>query len=1206
MVKPWSHDPIRLLLSETTCPRCGFDPLSGGICSNCQTDLRGDPGVELWAATQSAATVLTQRDLLVEKLPTLVRGPAPAATTPTVVAAPVARPVPVAAAPVRESQVSVQSVLAVAGAGLFAIAALVFTFSSPDLSIGIRTLILAVITVLFLAGAWLLARIRLQFSAEAIGALGMVFLALDIWGVTQLADGRINGWVSVGIGTLVAAVLTLVIGVAARIRTWLWSALIGLAITPAFFGYASTNHWGALLGHLAVTFVAVLGLELARRLGKRFGATLRAETASLTVLQVIGWIVVTIQLFAIPEADLGTRLLISAGVLAALALMAALSSRYAIPRFWSILVGALPTIAAGAAILALPVAREEWGLALLPSAAGAMLVLLAGVAAALPTGALSSIHRLQVVKGAWAFAIVAAMPAGIWAAVGVLLPVDPGYWSATGVAAGIAVSLGLAALAIGTALMSFIVRRIIGSTMHVPALSASLWFGVYALGSVLVWQSFGYPVRVWLALGFAVALSALLLFLRWLRGASMTRRLPLILGAHLFVLYAAVISWTDDVLTILGGITVALAILLLSRLVMGGARPVYVALAYAYALVIFAHGLALAGVHGPAELSLTVTLAALCAIAATLVRPLEARSWYAILIVTALPFISSVALLLGDRTIWTALSTALVFALAFTLVVSRRPGLSAVLRGIAAALLVPSLAVITISLSIGEHRSGSPIALPIIAGIVAVTLPLTGLIGRALLRHGLSDRDARFVRLAIEGSALLTGAIAVIIALARIAAGLDIAFFVLAIIGVGSVATTLITGRGYARVVAFISFTGALWCFLGLQDVGVPEPYILPPALAGAIIGALGVALGRLRGRWYYWVGLGIATVSTLGLLAIRGNGEDAVFPWRTAGLLAFAVVLIAIGALVGRFPRVAALRLPSLVVAMVAAAAGMVQGIRFGWEWDLTTFRSQYLIIGALLFALGAALLAVAAGWLLQRGGATGRWLYLPAGVYLVLGPIASVRHAWFPIWTLAILALLLLLFLVLTTVLSRTRSISLPPVWFTFALAWITAVASWSQRELYVETYSIPMALALLAAGIIAMRSSSLPASFNSWPIGFAGSWRLLAPGVIVLFLASVLSTGTNPATWRAVLVIGMALLAIILGSRLRLAAPFIIGLIVLPIENIVIFAVQAGGHIEASTWWITLASAGAVLLGIAVTSERRSAGSEGGVAARIRDLK
>jgi len=106
-------------------------------------------------------------------------------------------------------------------------------------------------------------------------------------------------------------------------------------------------------------------------------------------------------------------------------------------------------------------------------------------------------------------------------------------------------------------------------------------------------------------------------------------------------------------------------------------------------------------------------------------------------------------------------------------------------------------------------------------------------------------------------------------------------------------------------------------------------------------------------------------------------------------------------------------------------------------------------------------------------------------------------------------------------------------------------------------------------------------------------------------VALLPSILATGTDPQTWRAILVLGLALVSILIGSLRRLGAPFIIGLIVLPIENVVVFAVQVGRSIGATPWWITLATAGAVLLVIAVTSERRSAGQKG-VAARLRDLR
>ena len=58
-------------------------------------------------------------------------------------------------------------------------------------------------------------------------------------------------------------------------------------------------------------------------------------------------------------------------------------------------------------------------------------------------------------------------------------------------------------------------------------------------------------------------------------------------------------------------------------------------------------------------------------------------------------------------------------------------------------------------------------------------------------------------------------------------------------------------------------------------------------------------------------------------------------------------------------------------------------------------------------------------------------------------------------------------------------------------------------------------------------------------------------------------------------------------------------------LPIEILIVFAVQIGKTIQPTTWYITLATAGAVLLVIAVSSERNSSGDRG-VAARLRDLK
>jgi hypothetical protein len=188
---------------------------------------------------------------------------------------------------------------------------------------------------------------------------------------------------------------------------------------------------------------------------------------------------------------------------------------------------------------------------------------------------------------------------------------------------------------------------------------------------------------------------------------------------------------------------------------------------------------------------------------------------------------------------------------------------------------------------------------------------------------------------------------------------------------------------------------------------------------------------------------------------------------------------------------------------------------------------------------------------------------------------------------------------------------------VWFVFAIAFVTAVVAWSPRDLRVEWFSLPLGLFLVAAGAVALRRDtddtldptdpvrrSLPV-LDDWPYGWVGSWALLAPGIVVTLSASMASTFTDPLTWRAILVIVLALVAIVVGAARRLAAPFLLGIVVLPVENVLAFVVQIGRGIESMPWWITLSVVGAVLLTIAVTYERRS-GAEAGLAARLRDLR
>jgi hypothetical protein len=484
-------------------------------------------------------------------------------------------------------------------------------------------------------------------------------------------------------------------------------------------------------------------------------------------------------------------------------------------------------------------------------------------------------------------------------------------------------------------------------------------------------------------------------------------------------------------------------------------------------------------------------------------------------------------------------------------------------------------------------------------------------VGASLRRRGLPEVDVRMVRLAIEASTLLTGALAVALALVRAAAGLDTSFLVLLIIGVGAAATALISRRRYGWIVAAASWTGALWCFWGILGIQVLEPYLLPPAVAAAIIGAVAV-LRKLPGLGLYAVGLACAIIPSLVVLAGWGNGGD--IQWRAYGLLASSLLLLAAGATASRRrkgSRVRALGTPTLVVAIAAATAGPIEAIRTALGFDRPwAASSQPLTVSVLeLGVLAAVLAAVAARFLITPERLSrSRWrcVYMPAVIFLVAGPIAAIRPGWLPVWILFGLTLALLALMIATAVRSRAGAVSLPPVWFLFGVAWCTAVAGWSDRNLRVEAFSLPLGLALLAVGVLALRPATARVrSLTSWPTGFEGSWWLLTPGIVATFLPSILATGTDPQTLRAILVIAFALLAILVGSLRRLGAPFLLGIIVLPLENITVFAAQIGHTISATSWWITLATAGAVLLVIAVSYERRS-GGERGVAARIRDLR
>jgi len=1315
MGKIWNDAAVRYLNDRRICPRCDAH-LSNQWCPGCGADLSGPLGDALVSSTERVVKALRGRDHLIERIPTVWRAGPPSVapsvvdpasvdarqvrsvTVPQRAAAPAGAGAPVdpsapilAAVPDAGAQVSVQSVLAFAGAALLAVAALVFTFLNPDLtSFAVRTSIIAAITVVFLGGAWLFARRGLRFSAESVAALGVVFVGLDVWAFTQLAPSWVDGWAVAALGTLVGSAVLFGLGARSGVRVWLWAAVVGLALSPGLLG-SGGNAWGAILGSVGVAIVA-LGLHpVLARLSPRLGSALGVERNTATALQAVAVFVALLQVLVRSISTTTTDIAGYAGILAVLAVVAALGSRNGMPRQWSFAAGAFLVAAVAILPAAVSFADSAWYVALMPVAGGIALVGLA----ALPSSPAAS--RGALGAGAASVLFLAATPALITATVqlsgGLFAPLRwaesaaggyPGGASpypasgdfafvagttpsfGAGLVAqniGLASIVALAALAATAWAVTLVSRRaappvptdaphLVPSGSFAPAGRAAgvsaptrlaLWLGVFTLLTISGWAGFSATGQTVVGLLFTAALIAGLLFVPALAAAPAAVKRVVGAGAHLLLLLAAITGWLQESTAVWVGAAAVLVLAALARTLPARWHPLYLAVGYAYALVIVATALTIVGVDGIAVLCLTTTLGLLCALAATLTTWLTPRSWYAVLLVSAVPFIAGVVAVLLVRSGWTALSTGVAFALALTLMTVRRPGMTIALRSFAAAMLVPSLAVVVVCLGAQLlATSGSPVVLPLIALLVAGTFATTGPLVQALEARGLTSIEADACRRWIEASAALTGILAVLLALVRTAAGLSTTVLVLVILGVGAAVNALRTGRQLAWWAAGASWTGALWCVWAGRGIEVIEPYLLPPALAMVTVGAILVARGR-PGQTLAATGLALAVVPSLAVLVTSGSAglgaaqlESVRFglvqygpaiPWRAYGLLAGALLIVLAGYAIARAAARAdrtgaATGLRTLlgsmaVVATLAAAAGAAQAMRWGLGLDalVGTALVDTAVTGVMLPVLGvsalATLLAAVAGGLPpaetpSSDTAPSRWRFAAATAFLVAGPITAIRADTFSIGTLALLMVALLGFMLVVAARSRTRATALPPVWFLFLLAWCAAVSGWSERELRVEAFSLPLGLALLGAGIIGMRQGAraVPATLGSWPAGFTGSWRLLAPGIIVTFLPSVLATGTDPQTWRAILVMSLALTLILIGSTRRLAAPFLLSLAVLPIEVIVVFTVQIGQSINPLLWWITLATIGAVLLVIAITSERKGA-TGGGLSARLRDL-
>jgi hypothetical protein len=329
---------------------------------------------------------------------------------------------------------------------------------------------------------------------------------------------------------------------------------------------------------------------------------------------------------------------------------------------------------------------------------------------------------------------------------------------------------------------------------------------------------------------------------------------------------------------------------------------------------------------------------------------------------------------------------------------------------------------------------------------------------------------------------------------------------------------------------------------------------------------------------------------------------------------------LVAVGALAALSGVIESLHVAGEPVYWIGSAGGPVPGLPPLTWYDGSPFGmpvgAGWVFAAGLGWALLSGALLVVAAVLARRSarGRTASWLdrwgMAPGLVLGTLGAVVNTRPVWGSIVSLLVVELGLLAVLVLVTRRAGRAGVGAPP-WLVWLCAAAVAIAAWAPRELRVEAFSVMLGAGLIWSGATALRrwvASGEPrdvsVSLMTWPLGHGGSWRTIGLGIAALVGPSVLSTATDPLTIRASWVVLAALASVLVGSRLRLSAPFWLGVWTLAVEVVIVFA-KLGVGVSPLPWILTLVPAAVVLLIIATLDERRTAAS-GGTAAYLRDLR
>jgi hypothetical protein len=318
--------------------------------------------------------------------------------------------------------------------------------------------------------------------------------------------------------------------------------------------------------------------------------------------------------------------------------------------------------------------------------------------------------------------------------------------------------------------------------------------------------------------------------------------------------------------------------------------------------------------------------------------------------------------------------------------------------------------------------------------------------------------------------------------------------------------------------------------------------------LAALLMTAAAVGALRVRHVWAVPTPVALVLVLAASVLALASHGASAA-TWTAGGALLLGIGFVSTGQ----------------VVRLVHAAAGTLLLVSGSAAIVALTDVDDAAVP---LVAVVVALVLMSAARLTAPEHPVSPAVEMAAGAALVVGLLTPAGSGEIAVrWTIAGVGLVAL------SLAASGRRWLVWPGMAALVVAYVALIVD--SGFSFVEAYTLPLGVAGLAAGVLAVTKKP-----------DLSTWALLGPGLAVALLPSVPQSLAEPTELRALLLGAGALAVLAVGIRLRWQAPFVAGATILTL--LVLFNI--GPYANAAPRVVLIALLGALSMGLGITWEDR----------------